>query len=235
MMLALFPSGFEERETRGELDLIAYTDAAGEQRVRAAGLGPARVERVEPGWEERWREFHRGSLVGPLWIGPPWEAGPVGVEAIVIDPGLAFGTGSHATTRLCVELLCGLPRTALLDAGCGSGVLAIAAVRLGFFPVWAVDLDPQAVQATMRNAAANGVSVHTAMADALSDRLPDTPAAVANLTGAAVLAFAPRLPQATLVTSGYLASDVVAPDGRRRLRRLERDGWAADVWAPSRT
>ena len=89
---------------------------------------------VEAGWEDRWREFHRPVRVGPLWIGPPWETAPGDALAVVIDPGRAFGTGAHPTTRLCLELLLDLPRTSLLDVGCGSGVLSIAAARLGFGP-----------------------------------------------------------------------------------------------------
>ena len=77
----------------------------------------------------------------------------------VVDPGRAFGTGGHATTRLCLELLDGVERGSLLDVGCGSGVLAIAAARLGFGPVLALDHDPAALEATKRNAAANGVEL----------------------------------------------------------------------------
>lgn len=230
-MLELFPEGFEEREAGGLLELVAYTDATGERLMRAA-FGSVVVETVEPGWEERWRAFHRGARVGPLWVGPPWEAPPSGLLTVVIDPGLAFGTGSHATTRLCLELLADLPRTSLLDAGCGSGVLAVAAARLGFGPVWAIDVDPQAVEAAARNAEVNHVAIHIAAADALADPLPAAETVVANITLPAVLALADRVPEATLVTSGFLARDPLALDGRRRLARRELAGWAADVWGP---
>ena len=87
------------------------------------------------GWEDRWRDFHHGVVVGRFWVGPPWEEAPAGVEAIVIDPGRAFGTGAHPTTRLTLELLQELEPGSLLDVGCGSGVLSIAAAKLGFAPV----------------------------------------------------------------------------------------------------
>ena len=103
----------------------------GEARIRDVFQ---RVESapVEPCWEDRWRTFHHGVRIAGLWIGPPWELAPSGVPAVVIEPGRAFGTGAHPTTRACVELLARGERGSVLDAGCGSGVLAIAAAKLGF-------------------------------------------------------------------------------------------------------
>src|SRR5206468_5844061 len=101
-----------------------YGDAETEAAVRAEFADVDAIA-VEPGWDERWRSFHRPVRAGGLWIGPPWEASPPGEDAIVIDPGRAFGTGAHATTRASIELLAGLPRGSILDAGCGSGVVAI--------------------------------------------------------------------------------------------------------------
>ncbi len=228
-MLELFPQGFEEIEHSDGLELIAYTDDAGEERLWAA-FGEVRGDEVPADWDERWREFHRPVRVGKLWIGPPWETAPEGVEAIVVDPGRAFGTGGHATTRLCLQLLDALERGSLLDVGCGSGVLAIAAARLGFAPVLALDHDPAALQATQRNAEANGVELDARQVDALNEPLPSVDVAVANISAESVQLVLPRLDAHTVVASGYLERDAPAADGFRHERRITEGGWAADLF-----
>jgi ribosomal protein L11 methyltransferase len=227
-MLELFPEGFEERDSPDGVELAAYTDSGGEERLWSA-FGGARSTDVEEGWEDRWRAFHRPVRVGPLWVGPPWEPPDPGAIAVVIDPGRAFGTGAHATTRLCLELLLDLPRGSFLDAGCGSGVLSIAAAKLGFGPVHAVDLDPQAIESTERNAAANGVTVATRLADAARDPLPATDVAVVNIALDADRSIATSLACGRVVTSGYLASETPELSGHIRLDRREAEGWAADL------
>jgi ribosomal protein L11 methyltransferase len=230
-MLELFPQGFEELDVRGGVELVAYTDAGGEERLWQA-FGGARSAEVGEGWEHRWRDFHRPARVGPLWLGPPWLQPPGDAVAVVIEPGRAFGTGSHATTRLCLELLLELERGSLLDAGCGSGVLAIAAARLGFTPVLAFDSDPAAVEATLFNAAANRVELDVSLSDALIDPLPRADVTVANLTWELVRALAPRLHTRQLVASGFLAGAGTDLPGYRSLRRVEAEGWAAEVFSP---
>jgi ribosomal protein L11 methyltransferase len=194
--------------------------------MRAVFAG-ARAVDVEPNWQERWRAYHRPVRVGPLWIGPPWESPPADAVAVVVDPGRAFGTGAHATTRLCLEVLLEVPRGSLVDVGCGSGVLAIAASKLGFAPVIALDVDPQAVDATQRNAAANDVELETRLGDAVADALPAADAIVANVTGEVVARL--RVEAEWLVTSGYLASDQPTPPGYVAVERRGREGWAADL------
>jgi ribosomal protein L11 methyltransferase len=147
----------------------------------------------------------------------------------VIDPGRAFGTGAHPTTRLCLELLLELSPGSLLDVGCGSGVLSIAAAQLGFAPVVAVDSDVAAAEATTTNATVNGVSVESYVLDALVGDLPPAETAVANIALVAVEALAPRLAVDRLITSGYLVRDVPALARFERVERRERDGWAADL------
>lgn len=226
-MLELFPEGFEEVEGEGRLELAAYTDAAGAERLRAA-FGSVEAVAAPGDWAERWREFHRGAQVGALWVGPPWEQPPRDAVAVVIDPGRAFGTGGHATTRLCLELLQLLPRGSLVDVGCGSGVLAIAAVKLGFAPVVALDSDPAAIETAAENARRNGVELELRLADALVVPLPETDVAVVNITGEAL----PWLPlrSALAVTSGYPASEEIGLPAYSHSERRTLEGWAADLF-----
>ncbi|MGH3040982.1 MAG: 50S ribosomal protein L11 methyltransferase, partial [Gaiellaceae bacterium] len=181
------------------------------------------------GWEERWRAFHRPVVVGPLWVGPPWESAPPGLTTVVIDPGRAFGTGAHATTRLCLAYLRELPRGGLLDVGCGSGVLAVAAAKLGFMPVVALDNDLAAVESARANASANGVEVDVRLADVVTDRLPDVAVAIVNIARDPVERFAERFDGRLVVASGYLVAERPAPAGWRAAERRVADAWAADV------
>jgi len=229
LMLELFPGGFEELEHADAVELVAYTDAGGEERLWAA-FDEVRSEEVPTDWDERWREFHRPVRIGSLWVGPPWEEPPPDTDAIVVDPGRAFGTGGHATTRLCLELLADLERGSLLDVGCGSGVLSIAAARLGFAPVVAVDHDRAALDATARNAAANDVELELRLADALVEPMPAADAAVANIARDAVERLGPLLDTPALVTSGYLEQDQPVLAGFRREARRTAGGWAADLF-----
>ena len=150
-MLELFPDGFEEEERPGVLELAAYTDAAGAASLWRA-FGEYSWSEVPEDWQHRWREFHRAVRVGPLWVGPPWLDGRPDAIAVVIDPGRAFGTGAHPTTQLCLQLLLDLAPSggSLIDIGCGSGVLSIAARKLGFEPVIALDHDPVTLEAAAR-------------------------------------------------------------------------------------
>jgi ribosomal protein L11 methyltransferase len=231
-MLGLFQEGFEEIERGEVLELAAYADPRREERMRLR-FGAVDVTELPDDWQERWREFHRPVRIGRLWIGPPWETAPPDAVPVVIDPGRAFGTGSHPTTRLCVELLLELPRGSVVDIGCGSGVLAIAAARLGHRPVIAVDNDPAAVESASENGAANGVEIDVRLVDALADELPAADVALANASFAAVPQLARRLDVRLFVTSGYFAIGRPDPPGFRHRERRERDGWAADLFERS--
>jgi ribosomal protein L11 methyltransferase len=145
----------------------------------------------------------------------------------VIDPGRAFGTGAHPTTRLCIELLLELERGSVLDIGCGSGVLAIVARRLGFEPVVAVDSDPAAVEAAARNAAANSVEIDVRLLDATAEGLPAADVALANIDLATLARLSP--PSQSIVTSGYYETDQPELAGFVHAARQTEAGWAADL------
>ena len=219
LLLHLFPEGVEELDGA----YAVYADAP------PAGFDAVEADDVAEGWEDAWRAFHHGVRVGRCWVGPPWEDPPSDTLAVVVDPGRAFGTGAHPTTRLALELVQELEPGSLLDAGCGSGVLSIAAAKLGFAPVVAIDLDETAVEVTQANAAANGVDIDARRADALADELPSADVAVSNIALDVVVRLLPRLPAGRAVVSGYLERDEPEAAGWRRLDRRTLDGWAADL------
>jgi ribosomal protein L11 methyltransferase len=217
-MLEWFPQGVQEEQDGDAVVLSGYAS-----EPPAAGLAEAPVE---AGWADRWREFHRPVRVGRLWIGAPWY--PPQAEAVVIDPGHAFGTGAHGSTRAALELLQQLTPQPALDLGCGSGVLSIAALRLGFGPLFACDVDPLAVTACAQNTRRNGVSLEVERADALVDPLPVAPLWIANLQRDLLerLLQRPDLPP-LLLASGLLERETVGG-----AERAVVDGWAAELVRP---
>ena len=140
-------------------------------------------EQVEDdSWKRALRDFHQPVVAGRIRVRPPWVAPEAGMLDVVIDPGMAFGTGQHPTTRTSLELIAEVPRGPVLDAGCGTGVLSIAAARLGFGPIVAIDHDPHAVTATEAGARANMVQITVHQATIGVDALPESPIVFANLT-----------------------------------------------------
>jgi ribosomal protein L11 methyltransferase len=219
LLLHIFPEGVEELDG-------AFAVYADEPPI---GFDVVESDEVTEGWEDAWREFHHGIVVGRFWVGPPWEDAPAGAEPIVIDPGRAFGTGAHPTTRLTLELLQQLEPQSVLDVGCGSGVLSIAAAKLGFEPVTAIDLDAVAVEVTSANAERNRVRLAAMQLDALNDPLPQTELVVANIALDVVEAVLRRIDAPYAVTSGYLDRDRPHVEGWLLRDRREADGWAADL------
>jgi ribosomal protein L11 methyltransferase len=243
-MIELFPAGFEELEHADAVELVAYTDAGGEERLWAA-FGEVRSEEIAPDWEERWREFHRSVRVGSLWIGPPWEEPPADLDAVVVEPGRAFGTGGHATTRLCLELLqeIDLSGKRVIDVGTGSGVLAIAASRLGAREVVALDHDPDALRNARENIARNSAEIQVLEADLSAAGLEPADIVLANLTSAVLQRFAETLTGlvargGVVIVSGFSpddVDDVTRALGAARLKVLQDGDWAAATLTVSRS
>jgi ribosomal protein L11 methyltransferase len=246
-LLVLSPGGLEERDLDGGLVELAIYGAAGELpdlgAVRAA-IGDALVDvvttEVPDDWHERWRKWHRPLDVGPLRVRPPWEPARDGALDVVIDPGQAFGTGAHPSTRLTLALLLDVPASGpLADWGCGSGVLAVAAARLGFAPVLACDHDPASVAATDAAAARNGVAITVSRCDLRRAPGPWAPIVTANLVRPLLLEVAELMerPPERLLASGLEtgeADEVAAAFARHGLResaRRDGDGWSAILLA----
>jgi ribosomal protein L11 methyltransferase len=227
LLIELFPEGFEEVALDGGIEFAAYTKAGGEERLWQV-FGPGVATEVEAGWGEAWKRFHRPMIIDRLWVGPPWEEPDEGLIPVVVDPGQAFGTGAHPTTQLCLRFLLAHDPVSLLDLGCGSGVLSIAAAKLGYQPVNALDLDDAAVAATRTNAEANRVELTVARRDVLSDPLPLAHLALANIASEPLSEVAGRIEAAELVASGYLVSEEPELGGWKLEERKELQGWAAD-------
>lgn len=243
-LLELAPTGVEQVDGPGWVEFALY-GSLGELPLLPEGeaeIGGVRVKvsgrKVPDDWEERWKRFHHSVLVrGRLYVRPPWDEPAVrpGLTELVIDPGQAFGTGTHATTRMCLELLLELdPAGSFADLGCGSGVLAIAAAKLGFAPVAAYDADRLAVEATDRNARVNGVLLERVERfDLRGGAAPAAATVAANLMRPLLLRVAELMdePPERLIVSGLLGEEAeevtaaFAPLAERR--RLTMQGWTA--------
>lgn len=243
-LLELAPSGVEQVDGADSVEFAVY-GAPGELPELDEGeaeVGGIRVtvsgEEVPDDWAERWKRFHAPILVADrLYVRPPWEEAPIrpGVIDLRIDPGRAFGTGAHATTRLCLELLADLDgKGSFCDLGCGSGVLAIAAAKLGYGPIEAVDSDRLAVDATNLNARDNGVALDVVRrANLREEAAPRADTIAANLMRPLLLQVAKLIdhrPKA-LILSGLLdpeADEVAAAFAPlQEQRRLSDRGWTA--------
>jgi ribosomal protein L11 methyltransferase len=260
-LIELAPGGVEEDRGESYVEYAIYGPPGEVPELpdlkAAAGDGLVEITSTEvpDDWADRWQEFHRPVVVGGrLMVRPSWvdadegEAG--GALEIVIDPARAFGTGAHATTRMCLELLLEHAdavgaRGAFADWGTGSGVLAIAAAKLGFAPVFACDHEPASLDAARTNAAANGVELDLARINLRDQAALNAPTVAANLTAPVLLAVAERLadqagePPDALICSGLLAGEVepvVGAFGERGLAVRDRraDGeWRALLFAAS--
>ena len=272
-LIELAPSGVEEVDIDAETVEYAVYGPPGElpelPELEAA-VGGALVKvtttQIADDWADRWREFHKPLVLGDrLSVRPPWEPAQATALDLIIDPAQAFGTGAHATTRLCLELLLDLeppdlgpppvaldrrPSAALrplcVDLGCGSGVLAIAAAKLGWQPVLALDYDPLSVEATIENAVVNGVTLDVQRFDLREQPVPAAPLVLGNLLAPLLLAWCQQLAAGEaelpglVIASGLLATEAdtvsatFAAVGLAERRRAIRGEWAALLLGSSR-
>jgi ribosomal protein L11 methyltransferase len=210
-LLEAFPSGLEER---GDGEFVVYGEPPD-----LPGIAAVDREVVPAGWETAYHA-HLTRIEGRFNVRPPWVPGEPG--DIVIDPGVAFGAGTHPTTRMCLELI---PAGSgpLADWGSGTGVLALAAMRLGYAPVLGIDLDISQLEV-------NGVEA--LRLDLVHERAPYFPVVLANLTRPLLEAVVrvQKRPE-LMVASGFLAGEEIAMWDMRERERRELEGWAAVVLA----
>ncbi len=265
-LVELAPGGVEEEAGSDWVEFAIY-GAPGElpalpdlEAAVGDGLVEVTSKEIPDDWADRWQDFHEPVSVarGRIVVRPSWES-PTGDPAapgrdpeeeagmdVVIDPGQAFGTGAHPTTRMCLELLlevadAGEARGALADLGTGSGVLAVAAAKLGFAPVVGCDHEVAALDAAAAGAKANGVDLQLLRVNLRAERAPEAATVTANLTAPLLREVASRIerPPERLVCSGMLVSEVdevVDAFGARGLRERERHasgGWAALLFVPT--
>jgi ribosomal protein L11 methyltransferase len=263
-LLELVPGGLEERDVDEETVEYALYGAPGElpdvgelRAVAGGALVDVSTSEVSDG--SNWRDWHQPLDVGPLRVRPPWAPERPGALDVVIDPGQAFGTGAHPSTRLTLALLVELrhpgvwppgtypqgdrppgdPPGPLADWGCGSGILSVAAAKLGFGPVSACDHEREAVAATLAAAAANGVELTATRCDLRRAPGPWAPTVLANLVRPLLLEIAALMerPPERLIAAGLTLDEVddvvgaFVPHALRLASRRDGDGWSAILLA----
>jgi ribosomal protein L11 methyltransferase len=251
-LLELAPNGLEEERGPGWVEFAIYgppgeVPDVGELQAAAGGsLVDVTTTSVPDDWADRWADFHRPiEVAGRIGVRPSWWDPQEGLIDVVVDPGRAFGTGGHPTTRLSLALLIELEEAGeasgpIADWGTGSGVLAIAASKLGFWPVIGCDREEASLETARANAEANGVEMAIERVDVREGPPPVRPTVVANLTAnllrdcAQHLADGGETPDA-LVCSGMLEAEVdgvvdaFADAGLYEAERRSESEWAALV------
>jgi ribosomal protein L11 methyltransferase len=221
-LLDLVPGGVEEEHGEDWVEYSIYGPPGELPELPPLSADDGLLEitstEIPDDWADTWRDFHEPVSIGDgrIVVQPSWtEQQPGAAEiTVTVDPGQAFGTGAHATTSLCLELLleladAGEARGALVDLGTGSGVLAIAAAKLGWEPVVGLDSELAALEAAAQNAQVNGVELDLRRGNLRAEEPPIAPTTVANLTTPLLEEVAARLrePPEILVCSGLLATE----------------------------
>jgi ribosomal protein L11 methyltransferase len=224
-LIELAPNGLEEERGPGWVEYAIYGPPGevpdmGEIQAAAGGsLVDVTTTSVPDDWADRWADFHRPiEVAGRIGVRPSWWDPKDGLIDVVVDPGRAFGTGGHPTTRLCLALLVELEEAGeasgpIADWGTGSGVLGIAAAKLGWSPVTACDRELASLETAQANAEANGVEMRIERVDVREGAPPVARTVVANLTGNLLIDCAGHLEAEstvprTLVCSGMLETEV---------------------------
>jgi len=224
-LLELAPNGLEEERGPGWVEYAIYGPPGevpdiGEVQAAAGGsLVDVTTTSVPDDWADRWADFHRPiEVAGRIAVRPSWWDPKDGLIDVVIDPGRAFGTGGHPTTRISLEFLVALEEAGdasgpVADWGTGSGVLAIAAAKLGWSPVLGCDREEASLETARANAEANGVEMAIERVDVREQAPPVEPTVVANLTANLLVDCAGHLEAAaerprTMVCSGMLESEI---------------------------
>ena len=249
-LLDLAPNGVEEERGPGFVEYAVYGGPGeipelGELKAAAGdSLVEVTTSSVPDDWADRWADFHKPVVVGGrIRVRPPWWDAEEGTIDLIIDPGQAFGTGAHPTTRLCLASLIDLDEAGeatgpLVDWGTGSGVLAIAAAKLGFDPVTGCDRELVSLEAARENAEANGVELSIERVDVRDGAPPLASTVVANLTSPLLADCARQLDAAgsspeTLICSGMLETETDAvsaafePCGLAPAARRVEGEWAS--------
>jgi ribosomal protein L11 methyltransferase len=249
-LIELAPNGVEEERGPGWVEYAIYGPPGevpdlGEIKAAAGGsLMDVTTTSVPDDWADRWADFHHPIEVGGrIGVRPSWWDATEGLIDVVVDPGQAFGTGGHPTTRLCLALLLVLEEAGeasgpLADWGTGSGVQAIAAGKLGWGPITACDREPASLQAAAANASANGIELEIVRVDVREGPPPVAQTVVANLTAQLLVECAGHLrpdgdlPR-TLICSGLLeeqfdeVTDAFKPLGLFEAERRTEGDWGA--------
>ena len=229
--------GAQPAETLGAIQ--ARMEAAGiPYTVRTAGV-------AQEDWQNGWRKYYHPMEIGRrLAVVPSWQAYDTDRVKLLLDPGLAFGTGGHETTSLCLEALDELTAGGerVLDIGTGSGILAIAALKLGAAAAEGVDIDPVAVRTACENAALNGVAGQfTGLVGDLSDKASGTYQIItANIVANAIISLAPAVPGLLAEGGHFIASGIIdtraqevaealAKAGLTIAQRKDKRGWVCFV------
>ena len=234
LVRALFHEPEESRsESKRNLERLAAR--LGREFSSSACVRPVANQDWERVWLADWKSMRFGRR---LWVCPTAAVTPAGADAVVVrlNPGLAFGTGTHPTTALCLQILDSLPVSGreVIDYGCGSGILGLAALKLGAAHVTAVDLDPQALLATRANALRNGVSSRIDV-QGIDAGLRTAYCVMANILAGPLIDLAPRLtaacePGGCLLLSGLLKTQAYAVKAAYaaafdKVQVVERDDW----------